>query len=334
MSIQNYINHVVFVLDASSSMRDLASTVVKVFDNQIKYLAERSVHFQQETRVSVYVFADDVNCLIYDMDVMRLPSLAAHYRADGMTALIDSVMKAADDLGQTPQLYGDHAFLVYVLTDGGENRSRHQPRDLSKMILASKANWTFACLVPDVQGIVAAKQCGFPADNVQVWDASSRAGLEKAGEVIRASTEAFMSGRSKGVRGTTQLFKLQAQALNLKVVKQKLDELSPTDYDLFPVHKEAVIQPFVESWTQKPYRKGSAYYQLSKPEKIQNHKQVVVQNKVNGKLYSGTGARTLLGLPDYEVKVSPADHDKFDIFVQSTSANRKLVAGTKLVVLK
>jgi len=116
--------------------------------------------------------------------------------------------------------------------------------------------------------------------------------------------------------------------------KVTLDELPINDFEVFPVQRKAVIQPFVESWTSRPYRKGSAYFQLTKPESVQNYKQILVQEKTTGKVYSGANARQLLGLPDYEVKVSPASHDKYNIFIQSTSVNRNLVPGTLLIVLK
>jgi hypothetical protein len=58
MSGENYINHVALVLDASSSMSSHRSTVVKVADEQIKHLARRSTELDQETRVTVYAFAD------------------------------------------------------------------------------------------------------------------------------------------------------------------------------------------------------------------------------------------------------------------------------------
>ena len=44
-------------------------------------------------------------------------------------------------------------------------------------------------------------------------------------------------------------------------------------------------------------------------------------------------ARQLLGLPDYEVKVSPTSHPNYDLFIQSTSVNRKLLAGQRVMVL-
>jgi hypothetical protein len=39
MAIQNYINHVVLVLDASLSMSSHSSELIRVADGQVKYLA-------------------------------------------------------------------------------------------------------------------------------------------------------------------------------------------------------------------------------------------------------------------------------------------------------
>jgi hypothetical protein len=59
-----------------------------------------------------------------------------------------------------------------------------------------------------------------------------------------------------------------------------------------------------------------------------------VQDKVTGAIYVGVNARNLLGLPAQEVKVNPANVSAYNIFVQSTSVNRKLPKGTQLIVLK
>jgi outer membrane lipoprotein-sorting protein len=74
-TISNIINHIVLVLDASSSMGPFANELVKVADKQIAYLAQRSKELDQETRITVYTFATkdyygspDIRCLIYDKD--------------------------------------------------------------------------------------------------------------------------------------------------------------------------------------------------------------------------------------------------------------------------
>lgn len=331
--VKNYVNHIVFVIDRSGSMNDLSDTVVNVFDNQIKYLATRSKELNQETRVSVYLFDDVTENLIYDMDVMRLPSLKQHYQVRGYTALIDATLKSIDDLQKTPELYGDHSFLIYVLTDGNENRSSHSSETLLKKIQSLHENWTLGVLVPDASSVMTAKQFGFPANNISVWSTTVK-GLTEVGKTLQTATENFFVGRSKGIRGTKSLFAVDASALSKSAVVNNLDELKADQYQIFPVHRQEVIKPYVESWTQKPYRVGSAYYALTKPETIQNYKQICIQNKRNGKIYTGPVARKLLNLPDVEVKVTPADFGEWNIFAQSTSVNRKLVPGTQLIVLK
>ncbi len=327
---QNYINHIALVIDASQSMYGLSSEVVKVADNQIAYLAQRSKELDQETRITVYVFNDTTKCLIYDKDVLRMPSLAGQFRADGMTALVDASIKAIDDLSKTPELYGDHAFLVYVLTDGGENQSRAKPADLANRINGLKDNWTLAVFVPDQNGKFEAKKFGFPADNIAIWDTTKK-GFNEVGEQIRVATDNFMTARSTGVRGSRNLFNLAA--VDKTAVVTKLAKLHPGQYRFADVKDEGRIDQFVEGLTKRAYKLGEAFYQLSKPEKIQPQKAVALLDVKSKSVYTGTEARKLLGLPDYEVKVTPASHPDFWIFVQSTSVNRKLVPGTKLLIL-
>ncbi|MFF7167392.1 VWA domain-containing protein [Streptomyces sp. NPDC008086] len=341
---QNYINHVALVLDASSSMSHLSRKVVEVADQQIAYLARRSQELDQETRVTVYVFADQVECVIYDKDVLRMPSLKQLYRVGGMTALLAATLKSQRELAQTAQLYGDHSFLTFVLTDGQENASHRcqdahsrDPRALvgsvAEMIDRQEDNWTLAVLVPDQMGKREAMQCGFPRDNIAVWDATSTQGLEEAGQVIQQATEQFMVGRSRGIRGSRAVFSTGAQAVNKDTIKAAgLAPVDPSAYQLIPVARDAAIREWVTECGHT-YRTGGAYYQLSKSEKIQAQKQIAVLEKKTDRVYTGPQARALLGLPDTEIRVKPDHNDEFTIFVQSTSVNRKLVKNTRLLLM-
>lgn len=331
---ENYINHVALVLDASSSMGHLTRDVVKVADDQIAYLAQRSTELDQETRVSVYVFADRVQCIIFDKDVLRMPSLVGRYRPSGMTALVDATMQSQQDLRTTSVLYGDHAFLTFVLTDGEENASRrfttgHLNEELSVM----PDNYTLAILVPDQRAKFAAKAVGFPADNIAIWDTTSAAGVREVGETIRTATENFMVGRQSGRRGSRNVFSTGIDAVNERTVKAVLTPLAPTAYRLIPVPRQGVeIRPFVQECGLN-YVIGHSYYELSKREEIQPQKEIIVVEKATDKAYTGRAARDLIGLKDVKEKVTPEDNPKFKIYVQSGSVNRKLVAGTKLLVM-
>ncbi|GAA0531803.1 vWA domain-containing protein [Streptomyces mordarskii] len=341
---QNYINHVALVLDASSSMSHLSGKVVEVADQQIAYLARRSKELDQETRVTVYVFADKVECVIYDKDVLRMPSLKQLYRVGGMTALLAATLKSQRELTQTAQLYGDHSFLTFVLTDGQENASHRcpdaptkNPRELvqavAKLMQTQEDNWTLAVLVPDQMGKREAMQCGFPKDNIAIWDATSTQGLEEAGQVIQQATENFMMGRAQGIRGSRAVFSTGAEAVNKDTIKAAgLTPVNPSEYQLIPVAREAAIREWVIECGHT-YRTGGAFYQLSKSEKIQARKQIAVLEKKTDRVYTGPEARSLLGLPDTEVRVKPDHNDDFTIFVQSTSVNRKLVPHTRLLLM-
>ncbi|KIF07747.1 hypothetical protein PL81_00185 [Streptomyces sp. RSD-27] len=341
---QNYINHVALVLDASSSMSHLRNKVVEVADQQIAYLARRSQELDQETRVTVYVFADKVQCVIYDKDVLRMPSLKELYRVGGMTALLAATLKSQRELAQTAQLYGDHSFLTFVLTDGQENASHRCPdvpsqsqralrQAMATMIDGQQDNWTLAVLVPDQMGKREAMQCGFPKDNIAIWDATSTRGLEEAGQVIREATEKFMVGRTKGIRGSRAVFSTGAETVNKKSIEAAgLTPVDQTRYQLIPVARAAAIREWVVE-SGHTYRTGGAYYQLSKVEKVQARKQIAVLEKKTDRVYTGPEARALLGLPDAEARVKPDHNDDFTIFVQSTSVNRKLVPNTRLLLM-
>lgn len=349
---QNYINHVALVLDASSSMRHLANDVVKVADNQIKHLAQRSQELDQETRVTVYSFADHhkIKCLFYDKDVLRLPSMQGLYVPNGNTALVAATMLALNDLKQTAQLYGDHAFLIYVLTDGEENDShRASPpvtsHDLARRLKDLPENWTLGTFVPNATGVHEAKKFGFAQDNIAVWNTSA-AGVREVGETIRQATDNFMRARAAGVRGSRNLFTMDMQNLSKSAV-QRLPKLAAGQFRMYEVKPDDCntrvatqggvpaieIAEFVETKTHRRYVLGEAFYQLTVPVKVQPQKEIALYHKKEHAVYLGPHARTLLGLPDHEVKVQPDNHQDFDIFIQSTSTNRKVLEGQHVLVV-
>lgn len=372
---KNLINHVVFVLDSSSSMDHLTHEVVKVVDNQIAHLAQRSKEMGQETRVILYVFSSKARCVeeVFDMDVLRFPSIAEFYRPGGSTALIDATLLSLDDLELISEKYGDHAFLVYVVTDGEENASgrgthsyqtyyRTPPELVST--LASRlgslpGNCTVACLVPNQSGAFEAKRFGFPAGNVAVWDATSAKGMREAGETIRRATDSYMAARATGTRSTTNLFDIGGGVVNAQAILDAgLSPLGYDEYDLVPIPPlKGLVKPadydekkrrkpwkvhggrideFVQNVRGGQYIAGQAYYQLveGKVERIQASKKIAVVDKDTERVYTGDGARQLLGLTSgREERVKPTGSEKYLVYVQSKSSSRLLVVGTKLLIL-
>lgn len=345
----NIINHFVLIVDASYSMRRLKSTTVKVFDGFIARLAAKSKLKDQETRVTVYFFSGygTQRCVIYDMDVLRVPSLEGLYEPDGNTALLQTFLLAIKDLRELPQKYGDHSFAVFGFTDGQENDS-FRPRtqaalsqvvsQVSQGILSAPDNETYGLFVPDQEGVADAKGFGFPAGNISVWNPDSAEGIEEAGRLMDEVAEAYMDGRARGVRGYSArsgggLFKVRD--VSAADVNASLVPLTPGGYTFHPVKSDERVDEFVARVTGHPYQVGRAYYQLSKAETIQPQKQIAIETPKG--VFSGPEARTLLGLPDHHIKAGFRSGDLapgVTVFVQSTSYNRKLKSGTRLLLVR
>jgi hypothetical protein len=328
---QNYINHISLVVDMSGSMQ--GQPVVSVFDKELEYLKQRSIELNQETRISIYLFNYTPTCLVFDMDVMRLKSLAGYYRPTGQTALIDAVLVSIKENQTLPQIHGDHAFLQYVITDGMENSSRATTAMLSGALHGLQDNWTTACLVPDMRGKFEAQKFGFPTDSIAVWDTAKANAFEGVGKQFSGVVDNYMTMRSSGVRGTKSLFTLSTQGI-APAALSALNAVDPATYDIFPVHQDAIIKNYVESFTNQTYRLGSTYYQPTKTVRIQDHKVLLVQDIKNGRVYEGSELRRLLGLPADTVEVNPEQHGNYRVFVQSTSVNRKLYPNTFILVRK
>lgn len=335
--IANIINHIGLVLDASSSMTPHSRQLIQVVDNLIKHLATSSQGMDQETRISVWQFSDynRISCLIWDKDVLRTPSIATFYQPAGMTALVDATLQSIRDLSETPERYGDHSYLVYVLTDGEENNSKGSSHDLQITLKGLPDHWTFAALVPNAMAKHQAKQFGFPGGNIEVWDTASSAGVSEAGERIRVATDNYMRGRATGVRSSTSLFSTDATTVNAATISAAgLKPLARGTYILVPVNRDNVpIKEFTEECGHQ-YKVGRGFYELMKKETIQTSKDIVVVGKKDSKVYSGREARGLVGLPDnMDVRVEPNSNPDYTIFVQSTSVNRHLKIGTKYLYL-
>lgn len=108
--------------------------------------------------------------------------------------------------------------------------------------------------------------------------------------------------------------------------------VSSSRFKTLKVTERISIKNFVEKHKLK-FATGRGFYQLSKPETIQFHKEVVVRRKSDGTMASGDEVRELLGIAKETTKFH-LDKEKlkdFDAFVQSTSYNRVLLPDTEFL---
>ena len=172
-----------------------------------------------------------------------------------------------------------------------------------------------------------------PSGNVTEWEQTTE-GAKRVAETTNLGTQAFYSERATGATASQSYFAPDLSKVSDKKINKLLDDLSK-QFRIISVPKEAVIKEFVEEKTHKPYVIGSTYYQLMKPETVQPQKNVLIIKKNTKEIFGGLEARNLIGLPQgVSTKVKPGNHADWDIFVASTSVNRALVRGTRILVDK
>ncbi|MDP4181618.1 MAG: VWA domain-containing protein [Bacillota bacterium] len=85
------------------------------------------------------------------------------------------------------------------------------------------------------------------------------------------------------------------------------------------------------------FKTGRGFYELTKSEKVGLCKEILLFEKETGKIFNGPQVRDMLKLsPQAEIKGSnetlrPVFLEKYKVFIQSTSYNRKLIGGTCLL---
>lgn len=341
--------YVAFVLDRSGSMSSCWNEAIGAFNNTVETIKQQAK--DQETSVTFYTFSNNSQQVFFNRNPNELNPLNPHdIRCDGMTALFDGVGDAVEALKKVKDANESHvSFLVITITDGGENNSTRYgtkerglhptgwgqapKKDLVELLRETQTTdrWSFVFQVPpgSKRGFV---MMGVPDDNIREWNNDRRGAIE-ADRATQVGLTSFFQGKKRGVNKVTQFF-VETDMSNVDIddIKKKLTDESDR-YKQYDVSQEAVVKDFVESKTKREYVIGSAYYLLMKTEKVQPQKGVLIMEKKKKAVWAGRQARKLIGLPDgVEAKVCPGNHASYDIYVQSTSVNRKLPRGTKVLV--
>ncbi len=329
------VNHVIFVVDRSGSMSSIRRKVVSVFNSQLAALKKSAASTGQATFVSFYTFHSVVDApRFFALPIDKVPKLDA-ISTTGATALLDATGQAlVDHQGLPGGALDNVSFILLVLTDGYENHSRKYKSKIGTMIKAAQASgrWTLAFLTPK-GGEATLLRYGIPAGNIQAWSTSG-SGVQTMGQDLQRGLQTFYEARQKGERAVVGVFTTNLAQVSVEAVSASMSD-STDAFVRIPVSSAVAIRPLVESELKTSYKKGHGYYELTKPELVQEYKEIAIVDKASGKIYAGDAARSHLGLPiGARIKVKPGDHGSFAIFVQSTSVNRKLVAGTSLLYKK
>lgn len=323
--------------DHSGSMASLASTAMQDYNLNINSIKDAAADKNIDTVVSVikcafsgYPAKNEFEAI--NSSVSSLSPLRTYQTPGSSTPLFDSVGELIEQLEKVPDAgKEDVSFLVMIITDGEENSSRNYTGvSLSQKIkkLQSTDRWTFTFRVPKGYAENLTK-LGIPRENILEWELSKK-GFEEATARTVSAVSNYYGARTRGVRSMSNFY-ADLSKVTASMLRKELDNITQ-EVQFFNVVNTEEIRDFVETKIGRQMVLGTAFYQLSKPEKVQGYKKIAIRNKKSGAVYEGDNARQLLGIPKAdEIKLYPANHQDFDVFIQSTSTNRKLIAGTILL---
>ena len=110
-----------------------------------------------------------------------------------------------------------------------------------------------------------------------------------------------------------------------------LNAVSPSRFQVLNVEDNISIKNFVLE-NGLTFKRGRGFYEFTKTETIQANKEILLMDKTTGDLFAGDCVRGMLGLPENtKVRIKPTDLEKYNVFVQSNSYNRKLMANTRFL---
>lgn len=334
-------NYIGISRDHSASMRCIAHVAGQDYNSKIESIREAALANNQDTIVSVVECGAGsgygIERVVTNSNVTALKPIQKYIANGHGTPLFDSVGDLIEQFEAMPDSKDPSvSFLVMAITDGDENCSKKwNARTIAAKIqeLNKTDRWTFVFRVPRGAANALAR-LGIPQGNILEWDQTEKGTLQAATQDKEAFTQYFTS-RALGATSTMKFY-TDLSSVTSKDVEVTLDDVSAKVliWPVGPKDHGAEIRTFVEARLNgKHLLKGAGFYQLTKKEdEVQDYKKILIRDKTTQAVYYGQAARQMLGLPTWGmVKVVPGNHGNFDIFIQSTSVNRKLAVGTSLI---
>jgi hypothetical protein len=330
--------HIAFCIDESGSVKGIIKPLVEAYNQTVTDIRSAVLDEGQEASMTALAFGDRVlkhRVLYVGQQVQTVTPLKyTDLNPTGMTPLFDSVYRAIKKLEELDDGKPDTTFVVSTVTDGHENQSVNPGVPATVRLIKEKMEtdrWTFTFLVPNGNEDNFSRDFNIPRGNIQGWDAKTARGTKQAGIVTSAAYKGFFKERSKGIRSSKSFYSSTAD-LTVREARSALSEITGQVEFITAIETAQIRDVILDAGYD--WIKGAAFYALIKTEKkVQPYKMVALRVKTSGKVYSGQQARDMLGIGQATetVRLVPGDHGKFDVFIQSTSVNRKIPAGTEVL---
>lgn len=324
-------NYVAFVLDQSGSMGALRTAAMNDYNTTLSAITNAATSTMQDTIVSLTTFNSRITREVVNSNPHVLKPLT-HYSCSHTTKLWAAIIDTLKVLESLPDFNESHVTSLVMVTTDGEDDAGNRGYDfdeLKRMISRLQRSEKLSLVFRIPRGSRSYfNGLGVPDGNIQEWDTTIQ-GMEVATAKTTQAVNTFYASRSAGAKSSS-VFYANAAQVDTSVLVDISQEVS---LYIVPNHSGVLeIRDFVLSKRQV-YLKGAAFYQLTKTEpRISHKKLILIREKNTGKVYTGKDARSMIGLPtDANARLHPGDHGAYDIFIQSESTNRHLMAGTGLI---
>ena len=334
--------HVAFCIDESGSVSRIIKPLVEAYNQTVTDIRSSVLDEGQEASMTALAFGDRVlkhRILYVGQQVQTVkPLSSSDFNPSGLTPLFDSVYRAIKKLEELDDGKPGTSFVVSTVTDGEENQSIDPGvpatvREIEKKTATDR--WTFTFLVPNGREDIFSSRFNIPRGNVQGWDTKTARGTKEAFIVSSKAYGQFFKQKTAagiGKKMSSRSFYADTSDLTVREARSALSEITNQVIFIIP-HMDCKIRDAIIGHG-KDWIKGAAFYQLIKTEKkVQDYKLVALRVKTSNKVYCGQEARDMLGIGGVvgTVRLVPGDHGKFDVFIQSTSVNRKIPAGSEVM---
>lgn len=334
------VTHVKILLDKSGSMDPHRAGAVKALNEIIVPLQGKSR--EQDIRAEVVQFGADLTCTVPETAADNLKPITNYdyYPNEGHTALNYVIAKTIQDLKSLPDYKDPNvSFLLIVITDGRNNHPVSLPHysdfQVRNWIQELQGTDRFTLVVSCPQGDVThiGKTYGVPEGNIQGWDQNSKEGMETVSRGTQRGLTNYVAIRATGQRATKSFYEeINIGRQGIRAVTKDLVAERVDRFKRVKVTKQTNVKDLIES-KGMVFELGRLFYQLQKPETVQHHKEIILQRRDDAtKMYGGAQVRDKLGIPHgADGKVVPGNLGEWVVWIQSTSPNRKLLAGMEVL---
>lgn len=335
------VTRVQFVIDRSGSMLGLEKYMEKAIKSQLESFSSIN---KSDPNQRYFVGQLPFGTYVQPFSGWYDPNAVASFLCTGdlgatnlYAAIQDALARANSSLTNSP----DEAHLIIVITDGEETQRAYARNMVAEDLkrAASDGRITVVVNCPP-QGVNTFIGLGVPAGNIRAWEGTEQS-IDAYSKSATLGTTTFAATRGTGATSTSTYYANPGDLPVQKLVSnldQTMDDVTMrVKVARVPsriYHPNDRIKNFADK-NLGGYQVGHVFYELVKKEKVQQSKEIIIQDVTTGKFYHGWGsARKLLGLPSGNtgtVNVSPGRMGEFKVFVQSTSYTRRLPPNTAII---